>query len=303
MIINSIKQSLAEKFYSKSCVLLVGEAGHTHSSAAAQGMNVGIHDVVNLAWKLGGVVRGYYIDDVLHTYETERRPAAETLLRLDKTFSTLISGKIPKDLANSAIVDPNQLLHSTFLASIEFNIGLGIHYDPSIINVAPTTTMITPGHRAPDTLLHPPGARIPVHLFQLTKNTGSFWVIVLAGFPTHTSTGIHAFRKYIDDTSASFAHRFHPDTFRLLTIIAGSANQAEEALGVPAFGNAYYDLDNSTHEKYGISPQAGAVVILRPDGIFGFATTLDRGQEVGDYFSGFAAKTVVSDGSGTTAVT
>jgi phenol 2-monooxygenase (NADPH) len=87
-------------------VLLVGEAGHTHSSAAAQGMKVGIHDAGNLAWKLGGVVRGYYYGDVLRTYETERRPAAETLVRLDKAFSTLISGKIPKDLANSAIANP-----------------------------------------------------------------------------------------------------------------------------------------------------------------------------------------------------
>ncbi len=257
-----------------------------------QGMNVGIHDAVNLAWKLGGVVRGYYSDSVLDTYETERRPAAETLLRLDKTFSTLISGKIPKDLANSATGDPNELLHNTFLASIEFNIGLGIHYGPSSINIAPTTTMISPGHRAPDALLHPPGARIPIHLFQLTKNTGSFWIIVFAGSPFHTSAGIHAFREYFDDTSASFAHRLHPGVFRLLTIIAGSANQASEVLGVPVFGNAFYDLDHSAHINYGISPQAGAIVVLRPDGIFGFATKLDRGREVGSYFDGFCCKNI-----------
>jgi phenol 2-monooxygenase len=150
--------------------------------------------------------------------------------------------------------------------------------------------MINPGHCAADALLHPPGARIPVHLFQLTKNTGSFWVIVFAGFPTHTSAGIRALRAYIDDTSASFAQKLHPGEFRLLIIIAGSANQADEALGVLAFGNAYYDLDNSAHEKYGISPQAGAVVVLRPDGIFGFATMLKRGQDVGDYFNGVCRK-------------
>jgi phenol 2-monooxygenase len=258
-------------------------------------MNVGIHDAVNLAWKLGGVVRGYYSDDVLHTYEAERRPAAEILLRLDKTFSTLISGQIPKDLANSAVSNPNELLHTTFLASIEFNIGLGISYEPSIINVAPTTTMIGPGHRAPDALLHPPGARIPTHLFQLTKNTSAFWVIVFAGLTAHTSAGIRAFRKYLDDNdgdeaSASFAHKLHPSAFRLLTIIAGSASQANEALGVPSFGHAYYDLDHSAHVKYGISPQAGAVIVLRPDGIFGFAATLDRGKDVGDYFNGFCCK-------------
>lgn len=257
-------------------------------------MNVGIHDVVNLAWKLGGVVRGYYRDDILHTYEAERRPAAETLLRLDKTFSTLISGKIPKDLADSASVDTNELLHSTYLASIDLNIGLGIRYGPSLINVAPTTTMINPGHRAPDALLHPPGSRIPVHLFQLTKNTGCFWIVIFAGFPATTSAGIRAFREHVDDPHASFTHKLHPGVFRFLTIIAGSANQAEEELGVPVFGNAYYDLDNSAHEKYGISPRAGAVVVLRPDGIFGFATTFDRGESVGDYFRGFCSEKMSS---------
>ncbi len=73
-------------------MLLVGEAGHTLSLVAAQGMNVGIH-VVNLAWKLGGVVRGYYQDEVTRTYEMERRPAAETPLYLDKTFQKV--GDVP----------------------------------------------------------------------------------------------------------------------------------------------------------------------------------------------------------------
>ena len=273
-------------------MLLVGEACHTHSSAGAQGMNVGIHDVVNLAWKLGGVVRGFWSEDVLLSYETERRPAAQTLLRLDKTFSTLLSGKIPEDLAHSVISDPNEHLQRTLWASIEFNIGLGIHYDANIINVAPTTTMVNPGHRAPDALLQPPGARIPVHLFQLTKNTGTFWIIVFAGSPMRTSAGLQAFREYLDDASAGLAQRVKPDAFRLLTIIAGTANQADEVLGVSAFGNAYYDLDHSAHVKYGISPQAGAVAVLRPDGIMGFATTLDRGREVGDYFGRFVAKIV-----------
>ena len=286
----SIKQVLAANFYSKGCILLVGDACHTHSSGAAQGMNTGVHDAVNLAWKLGGVVRGYYDETVLRTYEAERRPVAQQLLQLDKTLSTLISGKIPAELANSAVVDPNELLQSTWSASGDFNVGLGIHYGPSVINVKPTTTMITAGHRGPDALLRPPGARISVNLFRLTKNTGSFWVIVFAGFPAHTSADIRSFRAYLDDVNASFVHNIHPKACRFLTVIAGFAPQADEVLGVPAFGNSYFDLDNSAHERYGISTQAGAIVVLRPDGMLGFATTLDRGKDVGDYFQGFAVK-------------
>jgi len=122
--------------------------------------------------------------------------------------------------------------------------------------------MVNPGHRGPDALLHPSGARISIHLFQITKSIGTFWVIVLAGFPMQTSAGTHALRTYLDNPILSFVHKVQPGTFRFLTIIAGSVNQAEEALGVPAFGDSYYDLDISAHSKYGISPQAGALVVL-----------------------------------------
>jgi len=60
---------------------------------------------------------------------------------------------------------PTSFSQNTFSASVEFNIGLGIHYDLNTISVAPTATMVNPGHRGPDALLHPPGARTLVHLF------------------------------------------------------------------------------------------------------------------------------------------
>ena len=100
----------------------------------------------------------------------------------------------------------------------------------------------------PGALLHPPGARIPVHLFQITKCIGAFWVIVFARFPTQMSAGAHALRMYLDNPILSFVHKVQPGSFHFLTIIA---NRAEEALGVPAFDDSYYDLDNSAYSKYG----------------------------------------------------
>jgi phenol 2-monooxygenase len=161
-------------------------------------------------------------------------------------------------------------------------LALCIHYDASIINVAPTATMVNPGHRGPDTLLHPAGAWTPVHLFRIAKRIGAFWVIVFAGFPTQTSAGMHALRTYLDNPILSFVHKMQPGAFRFLTIIAGSANQAKEALDVPAFGDSYYDLDNSAHSKE-FRHKQGLSLSLRPDGMFGFATTLDGGR-------GFVAK-------------
>jgi phenol 2-monooxygenase (NADPH) len=148
--------------------------------------------------------------------------------------------------------------------------------------------MVNPGHRGPDALLHPPGARTPVHLFQITKSIGTFWLIVLAGFPMQASAGTPALRTYLDNPILSFVHKVQPGAFCFLTIPTWSANQAEEALGAPAFGDSYYDLDNSAHSKYGISPQAG--LSLSCDQMACLAS-LQRWTEVG----GFIAKHLPSN--------
>jgi hypothetical protein len=77
----------------------------------------------------------------------------------------------------------------------------------------------------------------------------------LLGFQRERPVGTHALRTYLGNLILSFIHNVQPGAFHFLTIIAGSANQAEEALDVPAFGDSYYDLDNPAHSEYGISPQ------------------------------------------------
>lgn len=61
-------------------VFLAGDAAHVFSAAGAQGMNTGIQDAVNLAWKLAGVVRGAFEPGILDTYDTDRRLAAERIV-------------------------------------------------------------------------------------------------------------------------------------------------------------------------------------------------------------------------------
>ena len=58
----SISHRVANSFRAKERVLLAGDAGHTHSSGAAQGMNTGMHDAVNPGWKITGVLKGWCID-------------------------------------------------------------------------------------------------------------------------------------------------------------------------------------------------------------------------------------------------
>jgi 2-polyprenyl-6-methoxyphenol hydroxylase-like FAD-dependent oxidoreductase len=67
---------LAER-YRDGRILLVGDAAHVHSAMGGPGLNLGLQDAVNLGWKLAATVRGWAPDDLLDTYETERRPAGE----------------------------------------------------------------------------------------------------------------------------------------------------------------------------------------------------------------------------------
>jgi hypothetical protein len=78
--------------YRAGRVFVAGDAAHTHSPAAAQGMNVGIQDAVNLGWKLGLVSSGA-ADPLLDTYEQERRPVARRVIRLTRiAYALEVSG-------------------------------------------------------------------------------------------------------------------------------------------------------------------------------------------------------------------
>ncbi|WBF45737.1 FAD-dependent monooxygenase [Serratia rubidaea] len=74
------KQRLAAR-YRQGSVFLLGDAAHTHVPAGGQGLQMGIGDAANLAWKLAGVIQGRLPSSVLESYESERRPLAAAALR------------------------------------------------------------------------------------------------------------------------------------------------------------------------------------------------------------------------------
>jgi len=76
----SVGQRLVASYRVKDRIFLAGDAAHTHSSDAAQGMNTGLHDAVNLSWKLAGFITGWLTEKVLETYNTERRPIAQRII-------------------------------------------------------------------------------------------------------------------------------------------------------------------------------------------------------------------------------
>ncbi|OAX81559.1 hypothetical protein ACJ72_04103 [Emergomyces africanus] len=83
---------------------LVGDAGHIHSPAGGQGMNTGIGDAANLAWKLAAVLQGHADPSLLDSYEAERIPFARTLIqRTDQAFSIATSEGFFADIIRSYI--------------------------------------------------------------------------------------------------------------------------------------------------------------------------------------------------------
>ncbi|KTS05832.1 FAD-dependent monooxygenase [Microbacterium testaceum] len=110
-------------------VFLTGDACHTHSAKAGQGMNVSMQDGFNLGWKLGHVLTGLASADLLRTYDEERRPVAQQLIDFDREWSSLMARK------PGEITDPDELA-TYYLATAEFPSGFGTHYAPSRIVAA-----------------------------------------------------------------------------------------------------------------------------------------------------------------------
>ncbi|MGF7161634.1 2-polyprenyl-6-methoxyphenol hydroxylase-like FAD-dependent oxidoreductase [Rhodoligotrophos appendicifer] len=73
--------------YRRGCLFLAGDAAHIHPPTGGQGMNTGIQDAYNLAWKLALVVRGKAPLDLLDSYEAERRPIGADVVARTKAAS------------------------------------------------------------------------------------------------------------------------------------------------------------------------------------------------------------------------
>ena len=249
-------------------------------------MNTGVHDAVNLGWRLAGVLNGWYRSEVLSNYSGERRAAAQQLIANDKLISALIGGNKPdkyKHRTESTVA----LLDEVMQDLHDFTFGLGIEYAASVLNDVhgswPPIAAI-PGQRAPDVLVYKNGfSRLPIRLYETTKNDGKFHILVFAGLAHANIAALQRLRNQIDSLAGPYNH-----VLNLRTIVAGTGNAFAEHMGVEQFGDAYWDVDHKAHEHYKIPLDLGAIVVLRPDGILGFVAPLDGFDKVIAYLSRIA---------------
>ncbi|GME45881.1 FAD binding domain containing protein [Neofusicoccum parvum] len=108
-------------------VFICGDASHTHSPKAAQGMNTSIHDAWNLAWKLNLAVRKLAKPELLATFESERRKVAQDLIHFDEEHANAFAANDWNGLAQS------------FTKNVRFISGV-VGYEPNILN-RPTIAM------------------------------------------------------------------------------------------------------------------------------------------------------------------
>jgi len=86
-----VHHRIADSFRSGNA-FLAGDAAHIHSPAGGQGMNTGLGDAVNLGWKLAAVVNGWADQDILQSYDEERRPFGVQLVHTtDRAFTVMVS--------------------------------------------------------------------------------------------------------------------------------------------------------------------------------------------------------------------
>ena len=114
--------------YREGRVLLAGDAAHIHYPAGGQGLSLGVHDAVNLGWKLAQVIKGISSEELLDSYQAERHPVTAAALRHTMALTALQRG----DERSRALAEVSGRLAQIDEVRIELagiTSGLAVHYD------------------------------------------------------------------------------------------------------------------------------------------------------------------------------
>jgi len=240
--------------YRNGRAFLAGDAAHIHSPVGAQGMNTGIQDAHNLAWKLAAVAAGRAPDALLDTYESERHPVAVALLRTtDRVFGIGTSDKLLPTLIRRRlmpVIAPRVLRSNRRTRGVAALVSqLGIRYPNSPLNRSDGEAAkgtVRPGDRAPD---------------------GS---VVTAG----TSGRLHDLLRGAGHTVLIFAGTQDPAPVAELLALAAQLRVRYldgPRVEVVAIGGAESTVDDPQgrmHEIWGA--EAPTAFVVRPDGYVGY---------------------------------
>src|SRR3954451_575214 len=292
-------------------VFIAGDACHTHSAKAGQGMNVSMADAWNLGWKLGAVLRGTARPELLDTYTAERQVVAQELIDFDREFASMFSAA-PKDSAEAGGegVDPEEF-QRYFVQQGRFTAGVATQYAPSMITREPTYQHLAEGFPVGMRSHSGPVVRLadakPVHLGHVARADGAWRLYVFADRPDPASpdSRARALCDFLVSEKSPLA-RYTPagaDPDAVIDVRAvfqqGHRELAVEQLP-PVLQPRKGPFGLVDHEKVccpdpragdvfdlrGIDRELGCLVVVRPDQYVAHVLPLDAHGELADFFAG-----------------
>lgn len=304
----------AESTARNPTVFIAGDACHTHSPKAGQGMNVSMRDAFNLGWKLSSVILGRSGPEILRTYTLERRGLAKRLIDFDREFARMFSAR-PKTSPDDEDegVDPAEF-QRYFQQQARFTAGTATDYPPSIITGRSTHQHMAEGfdigmrfHSAP--VIRLADAR-PMHLGHVIKADGRWRLFAFADRqdPVDASSGLASLCRFLGHDPNSPVRRFTlPDADIDSTIdVRAILQQDHRAVAVetmPAlllprkgrYGLIDYEKvfcpdlknDQDIFDERGIDRDRGCIVLVRPDQHVANVLPLDGYAELSSFFEGF----------------
>jgi 2-polyprenyl-6-methoxyphenol hydroxylase-like FAD-dependent oxidoreductase len=192
--------------YRRGRVMLAGDAVHIHSPAGGQGMNTGIMDAHNLAWKLALAVSGRAPDGLLDTYGHERGPVAADVLALTHTLVTLgtMTHPVRRALRNTIVPLAGRLAPIQRRAVRRMS-HIHVAYPSSpLTQRSRSRGGVRPGERAPDLEVTGPGGES--RLYEVLRHGRHVLLISGRGSGTDLPPGMRPWEDQIEVVTASNRH-------------------------------------------------------------------------------------------------
>ncbi|KAH8203959.1 hypothetical protein TruAng_001901 [Truncatella angustata] len=301
-----IGQRMTSKFSLKDTtghdrIFIAGDACHTHSPKAGQGMNVSMMDAYNLSWKLAHEIHGLSPHSagptVLSTYGEERSEIAKMLIEFDTKFSSMFSGKVDSDKSVEGLTHDQFL--KVFSEGSGFTSGCGIEYPAGILTQPPASGedypvkgdnylhgVLKPGRRLLDSIVRRYADANLRHLQDDFLSTGRFRVLVFTTFDLPENHGRSSLA--INQICQDLLPTFPPSTIELIVLHPFSERKFEWAdIPTSIKKNAemrfHGPVEETLYATYGVRPDVGAVAVIRPDGYVGMVSSLLGVSQVDEY--------------------
>ncbi len=252
-----ISMRLADR-YREGRVFIAGDAAHIHPPTGGQGMNTGIQDAYNLAWKLALVLKGVAPDAFLDSYEAERRPVGAEVVERTKAASI--------GYGREQGGKPDRLVDTQILVSYRGSAWVrddGTDFAQSVP---------APGDRAPDVQgLRRRNVGFPFRLFDILRGTEHVLIAYLPG--ANVVDRIVGFAAFAENNRAQWG-----GFCRAVAIVPADADTLPELPGVAV----YKDADGAFATTYGYRETA---ILVRPDGYLGWRGTSWGASGLVEYWS------------------